>query len=412
MYTIRGSINQEQYEDEEIKKEREKEKEKALINNIQLLFNRKKYYFSINEINDKIKFILINRDYNSNSEYQCINNYQDFIDINEYFRKFENINQISNELIHIIQENNFDIINETENIIEIQLLILSLSYNNKVKIVLTKMKNEENENEKNKLSSLYEMYKDLKISLEIKDKRINELEIEVYKLKNDNELLKKNFYEELDKKEMKIKSLENELNEFKRIFNAKINKKTEITKSKKTSLFENILKNSNIFQNDNEIILLLSNIPNSKHNIKLLYNSNVDKENEQKLIDSYIGKNDIIFLVKTDKLRRFGGYAHECFEKDKFKKTDNRAFLFNLNNKTIYKSKGKDSSIWRDSNICESINFGIGEDLKIFHKFDKKKSKAHQGNKDYDYNNKNSLLNSDENFNISSLEIYQVFLDE
>jgi hypothetical protein len=415
MYTIRGSTNAQRSNEYE----KEKEKDKVLINNYQILFNKKKYYFIINQIDDKIQFIIINKDFNSYTEYKNELNCQDFIDINEYFRKFDNINQISKELIKIVEENNLEIVNETENTIEIKLIIMPFLENNIIKINLTKVKNEEKEKEKDKIDILYDVIKDIKINLENKDKRINDLEIEINKLKEDNITLKRQFSEELNKKEEKIKSLENNFDELKRSLNEKnISRSTclymssENRKTRKRSLFENVLRNSNIFENDSEIILLLSNIPNSKHNIKLIYNSNIDKENEQKLIESYIGKNDLIFLIKTDKLRRFGGYAHESFEKNKFKKTDNRAFLFNLNDKTIYKSKGRDCSIWRDSNICDSINFGIGEDLKIFHNFLKKKSKAHQGNKDYDYKSGKSVLNSDEDFNISSLEIFQVFLNE
>ena len=116
-------------------------------------------------------------------------------------------------------------------------------------------------------------------------------------------------------------------------------------------------------------------------------------------------------MVKTDKLRRFGGYAHEFFEKEKFKKSDKNAFLFNLDTKKIYNSKGNDLSIWRGSINYDSINFGNGVDLKIFHKFFKRQSKTHQGNNDYDYKNEKNSLNEDESFNVSSLEIYQVLIN-
>ena len=61
----------------------------------------------------------------------------------------------------------------------------------------------------------------------------------------------------------------------------------------------------------------------------------------------------------------------------------------------------------RDSNSLDSINFGIEEDLKIFHKYFQKPSITHQGDYDYDYKEEKDSISGDETFNIRSLEIYQ-----
>ena len=50
----------------------------------------------------------------------------------------------------------------------------------------------------------------------------------------------------------------------------------------------------------------------------MIYNSQLDGENEEKLFETYTMKNDLIILVKTKKSKRFGGYAHEYFEKGNF----------------------------------------------------------------------------------------------
>ena len=68
--------------------------------------------------------------------------------------------------------------------------------------------------------------------------------------------------------------------------------------------------------------------------------------------------------MKTNKLRRFGAYAHESFEKNEFHKMYKKAFLFNLNKRNIYKSKGNKSKIWRGENAYDSINFG-NSDLRM-----------------------------------------------
>ena len=129
------------------------------------------------------------------------------------------------------------------------------------------------------------------------------------------------------------------------------------------------------------------------------------------MLKAYIGKNDLIFIIKTDNNNRFGGYAHECFELNYFEKKDLNAFLFNLNKKTIYKSKGGSNSIWRGPFQLLSINFGSGVDLKINHKFLSGKNRVYPSGKDYNYNQVIYPLNENEYFCISFFEIYQVIID-
>jgi len=285
-------------------------------------------------------------------------------------------------------------------------------------------------NEKNK--KIESLENNLLIYNEIKDKKIVELENKISTISKEmneknkriesleNNLIKQfcetqdkkiiefenkisNISKELDNKNKRIDSLENNINEFKNIFNIF---KEDINKK----IFSNILKASNIFKTDEEIELLLSNIPFKANNLKLLYDSEIEGENEEKLLNTYTDKNDLIILVKTNKYKRFGGYAHEYFEKNNFRKNDMKAFLFNLDKKEIYKSINKESntSIWRGSNTFDSINFGTGTDLKIFHKFLSKECQTNQNLKDYDYKNENYALNGENYFKISYLEIYQV----
>ena len=65
----------------------------------------------------------------------------------------------------------------------------------------------------------------------------------------------------------------------------------------------------------------------------MIYNSELDGNNKEKILDAYTMKNELIILVKTKKSKRFGGYAHQYFEKQESRK---KAFLFNLNKKEIY----------------------------------------------------------------------------
>ena len=180
------------------------------------------------------------------------------------------------------------------------------------------------------------------------------------------------------------------------------------------SNFKNIIEHSKIL-NEKDINFLLTYLANDKiiKDLELLYDSKKEEEDEEKLLNIYTEKEDLIFLVKTTESRKFGGYAHEKFKKEEFIQKDKKAFLFNLDKKKIYKSKGKSFSIWRGSNTKDSINFGTGTDLKIYHRYKSQDSKTFQTNNDYDYDSKDErlALNGNESFQIENLEIYKVLFN-
>ena len=108
----------------------------------------------------------------------------------------------------------------------------------------------------------------------------------------------------------------------------------------------------------------------------------------------------------TKKRRRFGGYAVETFENKLFNKKDMNAFLFSLDHKKIMKSKRTAHGIWKQS--LDSIDFGDGSDLRIFHDFFSDKNYAQNG-RGYDYLNcPQFVLNGEKYFSIDVLEIFQI----
>ena len=169
--------------------------------------------------------------------------------------------------------------------------------------------------------------------------------------------------------------------------------------------------NSNIINNNNELMLLFKTISSNpkKLSLKLLYDSEIEGENKEKFKSAYIGKNDIIIFIKTQKNKRFGGYAHEAFQnKVNFSKTDLKAFLFNLDKMKIYKSKGGKLSIWNFEG--NSMDFGTGTDLRIFHEFFNKNNYTNQNNNDYNYD-EDYALNGEINFQVKYLEIYKIIFN-
>ena len=168
---------------------------------------------------------------------------------------------------------------------------------------------------------------------------------------------------------------------------------------------------SKILLSQEEFEFLSKAISDKKVTLELLYSSLIKGENADELIKAYIGKNDLLFLIKTSENKRFGGYSHETFELDKFHKIDEKAFLFNIDNLEIYKSQGTDFSINKKNVTLDSINFGGGTDLRIFHNFFSEKNyTSPRENKYYDYKKKKFALNGEKYFEISVFELYRVII--
>ena len=371
-----------------IPKKPDKEIKEIIKYKVELEFNQNNYELIISDINnDKIKFILLEKD-NSCNKYEAIFNLEYFYLKNKYFKMFDKLNSLENDLIEIIKEKNIEIININSKEITIQLKVLSRT-DNLVNFQLEKIKLNETETMDILLNNQIEISKIKKEFLTFKSNSI----IENNKLK-----------EELKVKHKKINELEQRLSKLENEFNKLLHN---------TSLNDDKEIKSNIFNDKKEIDFILGNITKDNNNVelKLLFDSNVEGENDKKLINAYTQKNDIIIVVKTKKNNRFGGYCHECFEKGIFSKSDKNAFLFSLDKLKIYKSKGGTYTIWRDNKYVDclnSINFGEGTDLRIFHKFIKEKNYVTNYGYDYEYNQEQFPLINEKYFEILFLEIYQI----
>ena len=306
------------------------------------------------------------------AKYEISLNMDNFINIHKYFRMFDSLKELGDELISLINNKKVEIENFENDKIILKLELMSRN-NNFINIILRKV----DLNDKDKINYVFEEIKNLKKIDKIKDKKINDLEKKIEDLEKINSQFKK----ELDELKNKIEKLNT--------------KETILSKI-----------NSKIFQNESEIQLILSNIKNNPKSLELLYSSEIDGENENKFKNCYTNKNDILILVKTIKHKRFGAYSHESFLAEYFNKKDINAFLFNLDKKKIYKSKRTSYSIWCTNISPDSINFGDGADLKIFNKFLSKEGKTYQ--LDYEYNGEEYALNGEERFKVSILELYQI----
>ena len=389
------------------------EKEILLLNT-NLEFNNFIYNFSLLGIdNHKIK-LLVKELENDNEnkillitkKYETKLDFEDLKSSYKFFKMFDNYEEAKNDFVELIKRNSVKIINIDED--ELVLCIdLKTMTNNLMNVPLKKVLMSSKEmidfyiselKDKGKvIDKLNTEIKLIKDDIKLKDEKIVNLETNINDLKNRIDTLEKKISDYSEVKE-KIPNIEKNLNKFIESMN-KSNTK--------------LLSNSSIIQKSEEIQLLANSIsPDGDVSFKLVYSSKLYGENSQKLKAAYIGVKDILVVVKTKKNRRFGGYAHESFEDTEFQKKDSRAFLFNLDKMKIYKSKGTSHTIWNFN--LDSIDFGYGTDLRIFHNFLSNENYTNQNHSndssdhDFDYDEETFALNGEKYFEILYLEIYKI----
>jgi len=366
--------------------------EEHLMLNFSLKYNKEDYLIYLFDMNDDMIKIKAKEDKNE-VNYNLIKIYQTEIIINElksknkYFKMFDNVKECKLDLIELCKRKQIRISNIDEK--ELLLIVdLRTTTNNLMYISLQRV-------EMNDKDIILYLQKDLND----KNKNIEELNFEIREIKK-NLKLKDDKIIELEKA---INSIINRLDNLEKI---KYLKNVEQSEETTSVLSKKILDSSNIIKNIKELTLLYEAISiNSNVSFELLYNSETDGENVEKLKSVYIGVEDIIVLIKTKKNQRFGGYAHESFLDEEFQKKDLKAFLFNLDKLKIYRSKGTEHTIWNYN--LDSIDFGWGTDLRLFYNFSSKKNYTNQG-EDFEYNKEKFVLNGEKFFEVLYFELYKV----
>ena len=339
----------------------------SLIIKFNLEYDKNKYIFSFFDLGNDLLKIIAEKHIDENSDmilpdkYGIIIHFEELKNLNRYFKMFDTFEQVKTNIIELCKANTIKIIEIKEN---------ELSFN-----------------------------------LDLKTVNNNILMITLKKIKDDIKEEMAYLMKFCQKQQKEIKELKNII--------INLTKRIEKLEEKSKKNDSDIKFNSNIIKKNEELMLLfrtISPFPKSL-SLELLYDSAIEGENKEKFKSAYLGKNDIIIFIKTKKNKRFGGYAHEIFpEIIGSKKTDLKAFLFNLDKMKIYKSKGGQFSIW---NYCgDSMDFGIGTDLRIFHKFLTEKNYTNQilYKGDYDYD-EDYALNGEYDFQVKYLELYKIIFN-
>ena len=330
---------------------------------------QKKYNIFLFDVgNDNLKILLEeNNDNGLSNIFNIILNFEELKNLHKYFLKFNSFEEVKLDMINLFR-NNLVIIDEIKN----EEIIIKFNLENApMNVSLNKI----DLTEKEEIILI-------KHNLNKKNKEINELKTKINNL------------------EATINNLTNKINLLQ-------------PNQNHHSL---ILENSNIFSTKKEIKFILNSIiPKEgykKLSLKLLYDSEIEGENKEKFILSYTNKNDILILIQTKKNKIFGGYAHEAFKNyEEFNKRDPKAFLFNLNKLNIYKYKQGGSGYTIYCNEGNSMDFGGGVDLRIYHKFLTENNYTSQTSLDYEYSGEQYPLNGEKFFSVKFLELYQVIFN-
>ena len=326
-----GGTNDSSSNEEEEEKPKKKQKIKY---NIRIGFTKlKKLKISVNELKGE------------NLLYQRKLDYSDFLEVDNFFALYNNIEEIMVELDDLIVENKIILTPDKDP--KKLLFEFDAEVNNKprrVSITLFKKYNEHMDAinsickalvaQNQLIDKITAENKDLKNKIDYLDKRVAEKEEEKIILENDSVKGTKdlNDYDkqsELIRHEIKIQEHNDDF--------AFISPKSlqEIKQCDPKELIDN----SKILNHIKELTFLIKKINRnisytSKqfYNMKLIYRATDDGDTAEMFHKKCDNLSPLLILIKTTKHRRFGGFTQECYEScNEMKgKLDGSAFIFSL----------------------------------------------------------------------------------
>ena len=298
-------------------------------------------------------------------EFSLIQSLKDLLDIDRYFRQFDNVKEVFDSIKILINNKNISIIK-------------------KEKEVSIKMKN---------LNTNKEFF----INLKLKEK--------------DFQSEMKDIIPYISSLNNKITNLENQIKEMKNDYN---NLKSELDSYKKQIveyIDKNYIKKGKLKFNGSKIIQeneneLISEWFGDKNPIsaKLLLDAKIDDNFYQTFFEKCGNVPNTMIFIKTTEGERFGGYTSVIWPNDG-KSKDTESFLFSLSKKEKYIVINPDNAIGVEKNYY--ISFGCGNDLWIYNGL--KSSGGGTSKSNYYIPGKIYSLNRGKSsFNLLNCEIYQI----
>ena len=288
---------------------------------------------------------------------------------------FDTIEEAYNELLPSFNENQYNIINEGNNMI-LNIEIEHSHKKNTISFVLEKSEI----NKEDLIESLYNL--------------TNKYIKENNGLKGDI-LILSNKIDNLDKK---INSIESKID---LIINNIKNKEEKNEKE-----FENVLKKSKILSTSQQVNLLKSWLPfKNKINCNLIYDAKRDGDNGTVFHSLCDNKENTLTIISTSDNKIIGGFLSKSFGVNKGEISDNNAFLFSLNYNEKYPSLNEGKNFLYSKN--EGPIFGYYCIYIMNNCLSSNKNYYHSYTTRYDFGNRNSDISHC--FKVNELEIYQIY---
>ena len=335
-------------------------KESFVINS-----GQKNYELKISLNENIIFFEVVEKDTFPKGEYNIYLNLEELGKINRYFLQFDSLKEVFDSLKTLIKKKNISII-KNEKIMKIKIINPS---NEKEFFINAPLKEKDLKSEMNSLipyvASLNERVQFLEKKVNILEQKLNE----IYIYKNDLEELKKE----------KITEKENKRN-------------NEVYKSE--------------ILNKNEMELFLDWLERKPTKIKLLLDSKRDGDLTSTFYDKCSGKYPTVVLVKTTKGYRFGGYSSIPWKNSSFNFfPDKNNFIFSLDKKKKYNILNPEKAI----QTCPSFfAFGGGSDFFVCNNCTSNSNNYNNNCGTYNTKEKYELNGGENNFTVSSYEVYQL----
>ena len=174
---------------------------------------------------------------------------------------------------------------------------------------------------------------------------------------------------------------------------------------------ESDLKDSKIICKEDFTLVLEGinrNLKKSIKNVNLLFRASRDGDNANAFHSKCDGKINTVTFVKTKNGRKFGGFAHSAWNKANCWITDDKVFIFSLDNYECYYYNDNGSMIYGTSS-CGPY-FGAGPDLYLPNGCLSKSNSISESS--FDYKGKSYPLNgSSSSFQVEDYEVYELTLE-
>ena len=296
-------------------------------------------------------------------------NLKDFQSKNKLFSFYESVSEVYDSFIDLMDDNKFKILKKEKELILIIQYVLPTG-------------------------------KEIDIEYQLTEKKLNNEEI----IENLSRTIN-NLVEKVNTISSKVDKLIKFKEDYEKADNEKIEKK-KIVKEKNTIEGFN---NSSILTNKEDKLMLynwLSKLGDIK-SIELCYKASKHGDSKTSIENKLKNKKNNVYLIKTNKERIFGAYTQVELNGNSIYKKDDKAFLFSINNKSIYKVLFPDKAIRFDNDYCFKIgNTDNGDG--IYSGGDFLTNPSYEGNTTiYDIPG-NYPLSGENKFTIVELEIFNI----